>query len=93
MEQYYLNYTVQGTGADILKDSLIAFYDSVCKLGIDAHVINVVHDEIIVECNDEDHSTVAILLKEAMEGTAEKLLRIPVPVDIRVGKNWSDIKG
>lgn len=93
LRQYFLNYVVQGTGADILKDSLINFYYSAMKEKVDAHVVNVVHDEIIVECTMDNISTVAAILKKSMQDVAQNLLGIPVPVDVGIGKDWKTAKG
>lgn len=93
VRQYFLNYVVQGTGADILKDSLIDFYYAAKAIRLDAHIVNVVHDEIIVECPVNVVGEVSAVLKKSMQDVAEKLLGIPVPVDIGKGKNWKSAKG
>lgn len=89
--KHILNYQDQGTGADIIKEALIAFWDSLSENGVDAHVVNVIHDEILVECAEEDKEKVGELLREAMEKTASGMLSLPVPVEVSYGYNWGEV--
>jgi DNA polymerase I-like protein with 3'-5' exonuclease and polymerase domains len=86
------NHRVQSTGASICNRAMIAFYHDVRVAEIkDCHVIAQIHDEIIVECRDEDAENVAILLQNAMENTVTlpgvKLEAIPT-----IGKTLAALK-
>ena len=86
-----LNYADQGTGADMIKDALIYFYTLIRYEELDAHVVNVVHDEVLVECRESDRERVAELLRLAMQTVAEDILQgLPVPVDVASGSTWQD---
>ena len=85
-----LNYADQGTGADMIKESLIEFQKRVDEQGIDAHIVNVVHDEILVETTPEFAEEVKELLRDCMQSVAEKILQLPVPVDASSGDTWAD---
>lgn len=86
-----LNYADQGTGADMIKDALIEFYGRIREENLEAHVVNVVHDEVLVECLEKDKEKVMTILKEAMQTVAEEILSgLPVPVDVACGKTWQD---
>lgn len=69
-----LNSPVQGSGADLLKMAALFFTKNVEKEGIDARIINLVHDEIVVECSLEDKERASQLLKEAMERACSRLI-------------------
>ena len=69
-----LNVPVQGSGADLLKMACVFFKDFCKEKGIDAQVINLVHDEIVVETSLEDKEAAKELLKQAMEKAANSLI-------------------
>jgi DNA polymerase-1 len=47
-----------------------------------------VHDELIVECPQQESTQVAALLKEEMEQVAH--LSVPLLADAQVGSCWAD---
>ena len=91
LTKHILNYQDQGTGADIIKDALIRFWRNLKAAGLEAHVVNVVHDEVLVECDDKDREAVGKLLSEAMESAAVDILNLPVPVDTMFGRHWGEV--
>ena len=87
-----MNHRVQSTAASIVNRASIAFYERIQHLGIkECHIVLQVHDEIVVECRDEDAETVKSILKDCMENTLElpgvKLEAKPV-----IAKNLADLK-
>ena len=80
------NFTIQGTSADITKISLLNLHKELPK---DAHLIGVVHDEVIIECSEEMAESVKTLTIEIMENN-DFDLRVPMKVDIKVVDNWSE---
>ena len=70
-----LNYPVQGSGADLLKLSCVRFRKLVKQHGIDARIINLIHDEIVVECSEKDKEKAKELLKTAMESACNDLMK------------------
>ena len=50
-----------------------------------------VHDEVIVEVPDAERDEVAELTLATMRGAAE--LRVPLEVNIAVGRTWAAAKG
>ena len=49
-----------------------------------------VHDELLVECPEEDALKVSELLRTEMENCTKLL--VPLTVDVAVGKTWYDAK-
>ncbi len=82
------NTPVQGTGADILKLALIylfnRFNNSSTKL------VNSVHDEIIIECNETSAKEVReIVVKEMIRAGKKYIKSIPIVVDATLSDTWA----
>jgi DNA polymerase-1 len=83
-----LNLPVQGTGADGLKLALALLWErrSECP---GAFPVLVVHDEIVVECDESQDDAVSAWLKQAMlDGMAPLIDPVPVEVEVKVGRTW-----
>lgn len=63
------NYRIQSTGASIVNRSAIRFYELCREANINCKLVSQIHDELVVEGNEEDAETIGILLQEAMENT------------------------
>jgi DNA polymerase I len=90
-----LNSPVQGTGADGLKIALALLWERRHEIP-GAVPILAVHDEIVVECNEEDAQKAAAWLEEAMVEGMEEVLNVPktegphmpIEVEVKIGKTW-----
>ncbi len=86
VERFGKNAPLQGTSADITKRA-IALLDA--RLPADACIVNVVHDEIVVEAPSETAPSMAALLRETMQEAAQTYLkRVPVAVEADVADAW-----
>ncbi len=84
-----VNYPIQGTGADLLKLSVLIFDVELRRENIQANVINLVHDEVVVECYMEEGQRAADLLERAMKRAGGIILkRVPVEVESAVKERW-----
>ncbi len=84
-----VNYPIQGTGADLLKLSVLMFDAELRKANLEAYVVNLVHDEIVVECKEHVAEDVSNLLKRAMLHAGKIILKqVPVEVEITISKRW-----
>lgn len=82
------NFPIQGTSADILKRALSILHADLRDTS--GMIVNNVHDEIIVECDEKDAETVLTKLTNAMESAAREFLRkVPVKIDARISDDWS----
>ncbi len=82
------NFPIQGTSADILKRALhllhAQIHDTPTKL------VNIVHDEIIIECDTADAEKAAKFLEEAMCAAGEEYVKkVPVKVDVHIADEWT----
>ena len=87
-KRYGINMPIQGTSADILKRSLRLLHDSI--RGTSARLVNIVHDEVIVECAAADAERTAALLEDAMCAAGEEFVKkVPVKVDAHIADEWA----
>lgn len=89
-ERVALNMPIQGTAADIMKIAMVRVWKRLRDEKLRAKLILQVHDELIVECPEEEANRVQALLKEEMEGAAK--LRVPLTTDAHAGRNWLEAK-
>ncbi len=88
-ERAAVNLPIQGTAADILKRAMIDVHEALRAVP-GARMILTVHDELLFEVPDARAGEVAGLVRERMQGAAT--LRVPLIVDVGIGKNWKDAK-
>jgi DNA polymerase-1 len=81
------NMPIQGTEADLMKRAMIQLDQALGELG---EQVLQIHDSILVECAEANAAKVAKLLKDTMEGVAPEL-KIPLSVDVSIGKTWGDL--
>ena len=87
-ERVALNMPIQGTAADIMKLAMIDAYHALKESGMKAKLVLQVHDELIVECPEEEADQVSSILKNSMSGIAS--LSVPLVVDVHAGKSWAE---
>jgi DNA polymerase I-like protein with 3'-5' exonuclease and polymerase domains len=81
------NMPVQGASADILKRALRLLHDRL--RGTDACMVNIVHDEIVVESDAAQAEEIARHVEEAMCAAGEEYVqRVPVKVETQVADEW-----
>ena len=84
-----VNYPIQGTGADLLKLAVLLFDGEITKRNIPAKVVNLVHDEIVVETPEEHAEEVKEVLEKAMKAAGKIVLkRVPVEVEVSLNERW-----
>ena len=58
--------------------------------GTSARLVNIVHDEIIVECDAAEAEATAERLEKAMCSAGERYVRkVPVKVDAKIADEWA----
>ena len=90
-ERVALNMPIQGTAADIIKLAMVRVHSRLAREGLAARLIMQVHDELIVECPEEEVPRVEALLQQEMQGVAE--LSVPLLAEAHTGRNWLAAKG
>lgn len=87
-QRYAKNMPIQGTSADILKRALTLLHQSLA--GTSARLVNIVHDEIVVECDESSADEIAAKLEGAMQTAGREFVsRVPIKVDVNAADEWS----
>jgi DNA polymerase I-like protein with 3'-5' exonuclease and polymerase domains len=68
------NVPIQGSGADIIKLAFCNVWKKFYTSKIDAGLVNLVHDELVVECNESDSDQVSQIVKCEMEAAFHRVL-------------------
>ena len=94
-ERMAVNAPIQGANADAIKLAMIELHQLVAeRWGLqkdaDVKMLLQVHDELVFEVKRGLGDEIAKLLKDKMEGTIK--LRVPVRVDVRVGRSWGELE-
>ena len=89
-ERVALNMPIQGTAADIMKLAMVRVFDRLRAERLEARLIMQVHDELIVECPEQEAEQVKTLLTAEMEGVMD--LAVPLLAEAHSGKNWLEAK-
>ncbi len=89
-ERIALNTPIQGSAADIIKIAMVKVYGRLKESNMKSRLILQVHDELIIETHVDEKDEVINILKECMETAVT--LKVPLKVDISIGKNWYEVK-
>lgn len=80
------NFRIQSTGASLINRAAIRFYNDCKDLGLDCKIVSQIHDELVIECNEQDAENISLLLQNAMENT-NTLPGVPLEAKPRISKN------
>lgn len=83
-----INSPLQGAAADIIKMAMIELYKKLQNGNYRSKMIMQVHDELILEVYKDELDDIKKLVVEAME--LGQPFKVPLLVDVEVGKNWMD---
>jgi len=87
-ERAAINAPMQGTAADIIKRAMISVDSWIENHREKALLLLQVHDELVLECDENFAGILIAEVKAKMEAAAE--LRVPLIVDVGSGKNWDE---
>jgi DNA polymerase I-like protein with 3'-5' exonuclease and polymerase domains len=86
-----LNTPVQGTAAEGLKSAMCIFSDQVYDRQLDAHIVAIIHDEIIVEVVQDQAEAVKELLEDSMvKGIAWLVPNVTFVADAAIAESWAE---
>ncbi len=90
VERMAINAPIQGAAADIIKIAMNRLYDSLQDKQLESKILLQIHDELVLEAPEAEVSEVVPLVRNVMEGAVK--LRVPLQVELTVGKNWLDME-
>lgn len=89
-ERVAMNMPLQGTASDIIKLAMIKVYNKLKDGGYKAKLIMQVHDELIIDCPEEELDAVKEILKNSMESVVK--LDVNLEAEVGIGYNWLEAK-
>jgi DNA polymerase-1 len=87
-ERTAINTPVQGTAADMIKVAMDRINSKLATRN--SKLILQVHDELVLECPKSEVEKVKKIVETGMTSALE--LKVPVKVDIGIGRNWAQAK-
>lgn len=87
-ERLAINTPLQGTAADLIKMAMLQVDQKIEKNQYQGFMILQIHDELIFEIPDSEINGMKELVRDAMQGVLT--LKVPLVVDITIGKNWAE---
>jgi len=88
-ERMAINAPVQGSSADIIKIAMINLHREMEKRKLSSKMLLQIHDELLFEVPEPEVTEMKSLVAELMPHAFE--LRVPVKIDIKLGKNWAEM--
>jgi DNA polymerase-1 len=87
-QRYGKNAPIQGTSADILKRALRLLNDELRSTS--GRIVNIIHDEIVVEVDESESEDVAKRVERAMVTAGEEYVQsVPVKVEFQIATEWA----
>jgi DNA polymerase-1 len=87
-ERLAINTPIQGTQADLIKMAMLEIDQKLAERKLKAYMILQIHDELLFEVPNEELEEVKQLVYDVMVGVMP--LKVPLVVDINIGKNWKE---
>ena len=69
---------------------MILVAEALAESGLQARLLLQVHDELVLECPEDEVIETARLIRETMENAYQ--LQVPLRTDARQGKNWGSLQ-
>ena len=88
-ERMAMNAPVQGTASDMIKIAMVRVHEALRARGLRTRMLLQVHDELLFEAPPDEVAAVEALAREIMGDAVP--LRVPVVVDVKSGKDWSEV--
>jgi DNA polymerase-1 len=88
-EREAINAPIQGTAADIMKIAMLNVPGALHEAQLSAKMLLQVHDELVLECPEQELKPTAVLVRQIMEGAYS--LKIPLLTEARSGPNWNEM--
>jgi len=89
-ERIAINTPIQGTAADLIKLAMVRLHSTITEKKLAAQMLLQVHDELLLEVENDALNAAAEAVRREMEGVA--ILRVPLRVELKAGPNWAELK-
>jgi len=89
IERIAKNMPIQGTAAEIMKLAMVRLQERLSSDFSGAFFVNMIHDEIVLECESKDAEALARVVKTEMEEAMVQLLPLVRPkAEVNAGPEW-----
>lgn len=88
-ERAAVNMPIQGTAADVMKLAMINIDEELRASGLSSRMLLQVHDELVFEVPPVELEDMARMVRNGMANAYK--MRVPLRVDVKVGKNWAEM--
>jgi DNA polymerase I len=88
-ERIAINTPIQGSAADLIKVAMVRLHSTIADQKLAARILLQVHDELLVEVENDALEKAGDAVRREMEGVAA--LRVPLRVDLKAGPNWAEL--
>ena len=85
-EHMAVNTPIQGSAADLIKIAMVRLHAKLKQKKMETAMLLQVHDELVFEAPKGEVEDVKKIIVKEMEGAMK--LKVPLKVDVGVGKNW-----
>lgn len=91
-ERQAINAPIQGSAADVIKRAMIRVPDALTKAGLSARMLLQVHDELVLECPQDQAADTCKVIEQVMQTAPlpAVALSVPLVVEAGTGKNWDE---
>lgn len=87
-ERLAINTPLQGSAADMIKLAMLAIDRQLTEKNMASSMVLQIHDELIFETPEEELEELKSVVKKEMENVFS--LKVPLVVDVAIGKNWAE---
>lgn len=87
-ERLAINTPLQGSAADLIKKAMLQIDDLLAKKNCKSQMLLQIHDELVFELPSSELDILMQIVKHSMEEVFP--LKVPLIVDLKVGKNWGE---
>lgn len=99
VENEAVNFPISSIASDLTMLSVCDIHDMLLEEGIDARVVNTVHDSIIIECIDEPDALrrvveigTSVMAEMPKKYLVNPVLNFPFRADAEIGRSWGDLE-
>ncbi len=99
IENEAVNFPISSIASDLTMLSVCEIHDRLLEEGIDARIVNTVHDSIIIECIDEPKALervveigTFVMADMPTRFLLDPPLDFPFKADAEIGKSWGDLE-
>ncbi len=91
-EREAINMEIQGSAADLIKVAMLNINRKMKKEPLRTRMLLQIHDELVFETPPEEVEVTTHLIHQEMTEALKEHLRVPLKVDLALGKNWLDVE-